>query len=60
MQRRQEQRLERREIGQALVLFQPANLRFAVANLDGKLQLGEPFAPAQIFQQIAKGGESIR
>ena len=45
------------QIGQALVLFQTADLCFAVADRDGKFQLGEPFAAAQVFQQIAKGGE---
>ena len=45
------------EIGLALVLFEAADLRFAVANGDGKLELGEVFAPAQKFKQVAKGLE---
>ena len=39
-----EERLEGGQIGQALVFFQAADLRFAVADRDGKLQLGEPFS----------------
>ena len=57
MQGRNKKRFEGGEIGQALVLFQPADLRFAVANGDGKLQLGEVFAAAEKFEQIAKGME---
>ena len=57
MQGRNKKCFEDGEIGQALVLFQAADLCFAVANGDGKLKLGEVFAAAEIFEQIAKGLE---
>ena len=59
LQGRDEQGLERNQIRQTLVLFQPADLRFAVANRDGKFKLGEPLAAAQIFEQITKGREAF-
>ncbi len=57
MQGRNKKRFEGSQIGQSLVLFQAADLTFAVANLDGEVQLGEVFATAEIFEQIAKGLE---
>ncbi len=61
MERGDKQRLERSQIGQALVLFQAADLRFAVADRDGKLELRELFTAAQEFQIFAKGsGRSDR
>ena len=57
MQSRNKKRLEGSQIGQAPVLFQPADLRFAVAYTDGELQLGQLFASAEEFKQIAKGLE---
>lgn len=59
MERGDEQRLERGLIRQTLVFFQAADLRFTVANGDGKFQLREPFPPPQIFEQIAKAGEGV-
>ena len=54
MQGWNEDRFESGEIGQALVLFEAADLGFAVADRDGKLELGEAFAAAKIFKQVAK------
>lgn len=54
MQCRDEQGLERRQIGQPLVLFQAADLRFAVANREGKFQRRQPFSPPQYFNRSPK------
>jgi len=37
-----------------LILFQAADLRFAVANDDGEFELGKVFTTPQVFEQIAK------
>ena len=57
MQGGEEQSRERCYIGHALILFDTADLRIAVSNLNGEFALGEFFAPAQIFEQVTKGGK---
>ena len=59
MQCRNELSLEGCLIGHALILFQTANLRIAISNLNGEFALCEFFALAQIFEQIAKGGKLL-
>ena len=49
-----------REIGQAQILLEPANLRFAVTDSNGKFELCEVSATSQVFQQIAKIGKRMK
>jgi len=43
-----------------LILLDAANLRIAITNLNSEFSLSEAFAPAQIFEQIAKGCKLLR
>jgi hypothetical protein len=49
--------LERPRIGHTLILFETADLRIAVPNLNGELTLGEFLTFAQVFEKRAKGRE---
>ena len=56
----EEARSEGGRIGQAFVVLQAGYLGVAVADGDGKLALGVAGATAQVFKQIAKGGEMVK
>ena len=60
MQSRDEQSREGCRIGHALIFFETADLRIAIAHQKGELALGEFFPFAQVSKQVAKGGKFFR
>jgi hypothetical protein len=57
MQRRHKERRQRRFVGGALVLLQPAHLRFAVAHSNRQLALGQARPLPEKAQELAEGSE---
>ena len=54
----EKERLHGGKIGQALILLETADLRFAVPDRDGEFELGEALAAAQKFEQVTEGVET--
>lgn len=59
MQGGEKQCLDGRDIGQALIRLEAADLPFTIAHCNGQFQLGEAFAAAQVLEQIAKGSKRV-
>ncbi len=59
VQRRDEQRGDGGEIGQALIVFEARDVRFSIADGDAEFHLRQPRAAAQVFQHRAKSIDRI-